>query len=142
MAGFQTAAVAQGAMYEEQCRWLLEDAGWDVLSDRPFHVDAAGVEIDLCAVRHGQRVWFECKGSWRGDRPGLRRTDTTKKAILTGYLLRSAGIDVPYVVLTTHMPIVGSSGAVMLDLALRDRAVTAVACTNDPGWSAQLDKAV
>ncbi len=49
-----------------------------------------GVEIDQEAVSPtGTVVWFEYKGSVQGNRPGLRRTDTLKKAIANGALLRA-----------------------------------------------------
>lgn len=140
MTGFQAAAYQQGAMYDAQCRYLLTDAGWDV-STRPFHVPDAGVEIDCSAAKGGLEVWLEFKGSWRGEQPGMRRTDTTKKALITGFLLRAAGYEIPYVVLTSHLPVVGSSGDVMVEVALRAGAVADVICTTDPGWAKRLEKA-
>lgn len=137
---FQAAASQQGAMFDQQCRYLLTDAGWDV-SPRPLFIPDAGVEIDCTARRNDLTVWVEFKGSWRGEQPGMRRTDTTKKAIVSGYLLRSAGYTVPYVVLTSHMPAANSAGDTMVRLAVETGAVAAVICINDQGWAKAFDQA-
>lgn len=140
MIPFQAAALQQGDMFDKQCRYLLADAGWAV-SEHPMFVAQAGVEIDCTATKGELGIWIEFKGSWRGERPGMRRTDTTKKALVTGYLLRTAGYDVPYVVLTSHLPAAGSAGDTMVRLAVEDGAVAAVICINDQGWARALDKA-
>lgn len=139
---FQASAGAQGKRFDEQCRWLLADAGWTV-SDRPMVVPDCGVEID-CVVSRPEtgHAWVEFKGSWRGGRPGLLRTDTVKKAIVTGYLLRTGGYDVPYVVMTSHLPAANSSGDAMLRLAAEAGAVTAVVCVNSPTWERDLRRAL
>lgn len=139
---FQASAVAQGKRFDEQCRWLLADAGWTV-SDRPMAVPDCGVEID-CVIEASDTgcAWVEFKGSWRGNRPGLVRTDTVKKAIVTGYLLRSAGYSVPYVVMTSHLPTANSAGETMMRLALKDGVIAAVVCVNGTTWERDLRQAV
>ena len=139
---FQTMSNTQGKQFDQMCRMLLDDAGW-IVGDRPVVVREAGVEID-CEALHPDfgRVWFEFKGSWRGPRPGMMRTDTVKKAIVSGYLLRSALIDVPYVVMTSHLPPVGSQGEVMMGRALGDGVVAGVVCINSPTWLRDLILAV
>lgn len=137
---FQAAAFQQGDMYDAQCRFLLADAGWEV-SERPLFIPDAGVEIDCTATKGNLAVWVEFKGSWRGERPGMLRTDTTKKAIVSGYLIRSAGYTVPYVVLTSHLPAANSAGDTMIRLAVESGAVAAVICTSETGWAKRLDQA-
>lgn len=106
---FQALASAQGAAHDAMCRAILADFD----PSRPFVVGAVGIEID-CAVGN---VWIEFKGSARGDQPGLRRTDTTKKAIANA-ALASTVHDGPFVLMTSHLPAVGSSGERMLDSAM------------------------
>ena len=96
------------------------------------------MEIDQEAVSpKGQVVWFEYKGSVQGTRPGLRRTDTLKKAIANGALLRSLPTPAPYVVVTSHLPEAGS-GAAMLRAAMDIRCFADVVCLYDPTSTARL----
>ena len=85
---FQASAGIQGRQFAEQCDTLLTHLGYQLKGRRVLA--EVGVEIDQEAVSpSGLLVWFEYKGSVQGSRPGLRRTDTLKKAIANGALLRS-----------------------------------------------------
>lgn len=106
---FQSLASTQGAAFDAMCRAILADYA----PSRPFVVADIGIEVD-CAVGD---TWIEFKGSARGDTPGLRRTDTTKKAIANA-ALASTVHDGDFVVMTSHMPAAGSSGERMLDAAI------------------------
>lgn len=135
---FQAAAGIQGRQFAEQCDTLLTHLGF-VLRGRRVLADV-GVEIDQEAVGPGGTlVWFEYKGSVQGNRPGLRRTDTLKKAIANGALLRSLADPAPYVVVTSHLP-EGGSGAAMLRAALQLRYLTDVVCLYDPTSTARLKR--
>jgi hypothetical protein len=135
-ASFQAAAGIQGRQFAEQCDTLLGHLGFE-LHGRRVLTDV-GVEIDQEAVSPGgTTVWFEYKGSVQGNRPGLRRTDTLKKAIANGALLRAVADPAPYVVVTSHLPEAGS-GAAMLDAALRLRYLSDVVCLYDPKATARL----
>ncbi|MCB0963508.1 MAG: hypothetical protein KDA98_09445, partial [Acidimicrobiales bacterium] len=69
--------------FAEQCDTLLTHQGFELLGRRVLA--DVGVEIDQEARSpRGGLVWFEYKGSVQGNRPGLRRTDTLKKAIANG----------------------------------------------------------
>jgi hypothetical protein len=139
---FQASANYQGKRFDEQCRWLLADAGWAV-SETPMSIPECGVEIDCVATKPGVGVaWIEFKGSWRGGRPGLLRTDTVKKAIVTGYLLGSAAYTIPYVIMSSHLPAPGSAGAAMVRIAVEAGAVAGVVCINLPTWARDLERAV
>lgn len=139
---FQSASGLQGKRFDEQCRWLLADAGW-IVNDRPMIVPDCGVEIDCVASGPDTGdVWIEFKGSWRGPRPGLLRTDTVKKAIVTGFLLSAAGYTVPYVVMASHLPAANSHGEAMIRLARQSGVVAAVICVNSPTWERDLRRAV
>ena len=99
-----------------------------------------GVEIDQEARSpRGALVWFEYKGSVQGNRPGLRRTDTLKKAIANGALLRHLDDPAPYVVVTSHLPEAGS-GAAMLRSALELGYLADVVCLYDPSSTRRLGR--
>src|SRR5947208_2742192 len=88
-------------------RLLLRTSGYEV--GARVLVTAVGIEIDREAVSpSGRIVWFEYKGSVQGSRPGLLRTDTLKKAIANGALLKAMADRPPFVVLTSHLPEAGA----------------------------------
>ena len=127
---FQSSSTAQGQVFASQCDFLLEQNGFS-LSER-FVVSEVGVEIDRVATsRRGLTYWFEYKGSIQGTRPGLRRTDTVKKAVANGALLRAVPTARPYIVLTSHLPETGA-GRAMLDAALDLGYITDVICVYTP----------
>lgn len=133
---FQAAAGIQGRQFAEQCDTLLVHLGYQLRGRRVL--DDVGVEIDQEAVRpDGTRVWFEYKGSVQGNRPGLRRTDTLKKAIANGALLAAHPDAAPYIIVTSHLPEAGA-GAAMLRTALRLGYLTDVVCLYDPTATARL----
>ncbi|MGH9031520.1 MAG: hypothetical protein ACRDZV_05265, partial [Acidimicrobiia bacterium] len=87
MTSFQSSAGVQGRQFAQQCDLLLQQSGFTL--GRSVLLREVGVEIDREAVGpSGRTVWFEYKGSIQGVRPGLMRTDTVKKAIANGALLR------------------------------------------------------
>jgi hypothetical protein len=127
---FQSLAGRQGRQFSDQCDLVLESEGF-ALEGR-VQLRDLGVEIDRVArTREGRVIWFEFKGSFRGSTPGMRRTDTMKKAIANGALLAAIPDHPPYVVLTSHVPDRGSALA-MLDTASRLGYFTDVICVNDP----------
>lgn len=130
MSDFQSLSGRQGRQFAEQCDTLLESSGYHL--DGRLVLPGVGVEIDQQAVSPvGRRVWFEYKGSVQGSRPGLLRTDTLKKAVANGALLKGheeAGL---FVVLTSHLPDKGS-GLAMLTTALRLRYLDDAICIYDP----------
>lgn len=129
MTDFQSLAGRQGRQFSDQCDLVLESEGFE-LQGR-LRLSEIGVEIDRVATRAGRTLWFEYKGSFRGSTPGMRRTDTVKKAIANGALLAAIPEHPPYVVLTSHVPELGSARA-MLDVALRLGLLDDVICMNDP----------
>lgn len=138
MTSFQAASGAQGRQFADQCDLLLKHSGFK-LGDRLL-LGELGVEIDRQAVSPGGRpIWFEYKGSVQGLRPGLRRTDTLKKAIANGALLRCLEQHPPYIVLTSHLPTSGSALA-MLSAAQTLGYFEDVICVYDPAQTARLRK--
>lgn len=133
---FQAASGIQGRQFAEQCDTLLEHLGYQLHGRRVLR--EVGVEVDQEARSpSGRRVWFEYKGSVQGNRPGLRRTDTLKKAIANGALLAAVDERSPYVVITSHLPEAGS-GQAMLGAALRLGLLDDVVCLYDPAATARL----
>lgn len=130
---FQARGVRQGRQFDVQCRVVLQDLGFAV-GDKPFVVADLGVEFDAeIKSRAGKVYWCEFKGSWHGSRPGLRRTDTVKKALADAFLAHLAARGYPPVIfLTTHVPQPGSSGHRMLEVALAAGALQDVICINEP----------
>ena len=135
---FQASAGIQGRQFAEQCDTLLGHLGYQ-LRGRRLLTDL-GVEIDQEAVGPGGTVvWFEYKGSVQGNRPGLRRTDTVKKAVANGALLRALDEPSPYVVITSHLP-AGGAAAAMLRAAEDLGYVADVVCLYDPAATARLKR--
>ena len=97
-----------------------------------------GVEIDQVGITStGNEIWFEYKGSFRGRTPGMRRTDTVKKAIANGALLRRLPDSRPFVVLTSHLPETGAARA-MLETALSAGYIDLAVSIYEPGWEEQI----
>ena len=138
MPSFQAYGGQQGRQFAQQCDALLVSRGF-ALRDR-LVVAEVGVEIDRVALApSGRPVWFEYKGSVQGARPGLMRTDTLKKAVANGALLRHLAEHPPYIVLTSHCPATGS-GRAMLDAALDLGYFADVICVYDPAQTVRLDR--
>lgn len=130
---FQSLSSKQGQAFEQQCRLVISTQGL-LVSATPFAVPELGIEIDgEITAPSGNRYWAEFKGSWQGTTPGLRRTDTVKKALANVLLLHVApGRYPPTVILTSHLPKAGSRGAAMLRVALESGALRDVINVNDP----------
>ncbi len=138
---FQARGVKQGQQFDEQCRLVLRGLGFQV-SDKPFPVAELGVEFDAEIKSQSGRVyWCEFKGSWHGPRPGLRRTDTVKKALADAFIAHAAQKDYPPTIfLTTHTPAAGSSGEQMLEVAKSSGALLDVINVNEPKDMERLQK--
>ena len=118
----QRLAKAQGDLYHSECIRSLQIAGFEI-ADQHTAIEEVGIELDAITNNaHGIAMPWEFKGSWNGSRPGLKRTDTLKKAIASGYLLSrwsESGMLTPLLVMSTHMPDMGS-GVAMIDAVGRD----------------------
>jgi hypothetical protein len=135
---FQSAASLQGRQFADQCDLLLRNSGYEVGSR--VLVTTIGIEIDREAVSPtGRIIWFEYKGSVQGSRPGLIRTDTLKKAIANGALLKRMEDRPPFVVLTSHLPEAGA-GLAMLETAVALGYLDDVICIYKPGDTVRLKR--
>lgn len=116
MSDFQATSRKQGDAFEFRCNQELLRLGYR-LSGR-VKLSSVGVEIDQCAFRDDEWLLIEFKGSENGNRPGLLRTDSMKKAIANGALLKGTEVSYPYWVITSHLPTCGQ-GKAMMGSALR-----------------------
>ena len=118
---FQRMAGEQGDWFHTECIRSLKIAGFEI-ADQEVNVREVGIRLDAITNNaHGIAMPWEFKGSWNGNRPGLRRTDTLKKAIANGYLLSrwcNKEMMTPMLVMTTHFPEDGS-GIAMLNAVER-----------------------
>lgn len=108
---FQQSSSEQGELFAKNCLLTLKLVGFDVVLTK-FRTRDMRVEIDAVANNtQGIAVPFEFKGSFLGSRPGMLRSDTTKKAISTAFLFsldEAAQTMAPLIVLTSHKPTKGS----------------------------------
>jgi hypothetical protein len=130
---FQGSAQEQGEEFERECLRALLYAGFQV-SDLKLNIDT-GAEIDMVA-NNNQGIAFaiECKGSLQGRRPGLKRTDTVRKAICNAYLLSVSPEFTPrfppLLVMRSHEPDSGV-GRIALDTAIRNGTILDVVDSRD-----------
>ena len=139
MTDFQARASQQGQAFEDQAVIVLESLGYVILG-RNVVDDDLGIEV-VVELRgpDGTVYWAEFKGSWAGRQPGLRRTDTVKKALANAFLANAAGDRPPMIILTSHLPEPGTRGETMLRVALQAGAITGVFNINDPTDQARLN---
>lgn len=117
-ADFQARASQQGRAFEDAVVTLLRIQGWTIVERRAI---VASVEIDIIADDPlGRRWWIECKGSWEGKTPGSKRGDTVKKAVGVAAYLSCQPDRCPYMLITSHMPVPGTVGSILLETAQRE----------------------
>jgi len=131
-AGFQGRGAREGAEFDELAMAYLKSAG-ATISQRGGKL--AGISIDalvrgangrvFCVLAHGNID--------DGRRPGLRRTDTVRKAGDTAFLLAEDPYTPPLLVLTSHLPVhEGRSRQAALLLSRHRRVIfDVVAVTED-----------
>jgi hypothetical protein len=125
----QSLASKQGRTFKELAKQMLEARGGQVLKTN-FHPedDAAWPKVDLKAIdRNGSVWWLHARGSWRGSRPGLQRSDTVRKLLAVVYDLHPLATQqgIFQGVITSHLPESGT-GHTMLDRAVKRRVVWGV----------------
>lgn len=127
MTGFQASASIHGRRYEDIVEAILVATGWTI-DARHDKVD--GVEIDITATDQlGVQWWIECKGSWNGNRPGSRRSDTVKKALADAWLLSQTTSPKPYMLITSHLPEPGTHTNDILQRAKAAGLITRIEST-------------
>jgi len=114
--GFQARSTKTGKAFEVLCNAHLESLGF-TLSPKKRRIKEAGIEVDQVAVNtKGRATYFEFKGGFEGNQPGLIRTDTTKKMLCNAFLLHLCGLS-PLVVVTSAKPKEGSASDRMIKRA-------------------------
>ena len=118
MNNFQARGARIGRSFQEICQLSLDGIGFDLRNS--VDLSDIGIEVDMIADNaQCISLFVECKGSIHGERPGLIRTDTMKKALCNGFLLRELGIG-PYILMTSHLPTRCSAAGRMLLAAGRN----------------------
>ena len=109
---FQRRSTETGKTFRDQCKTHLRSLGFTLLGHKVIR--EVGIEVDQVAVNtKGKRIYFEYKGGYEGNRPGLMRTDTTKKVLCNAFLMRECGLG-PFVVVASVKPEEGSSSDKMI----------------------------
>ena len=109
---FRASSSAQGRAFEEAVQTIVPMGGHDIVNTG-FTDEASREQVDLLVrTSSGIDVWIECKGSWntRSNVPGLRRSDTAKKAVANAWHLKKSHGEgrPPYILVTSHLPREGS----------------------------------
>lgn len=114
-ADFQRRATAIGKAFESLCNDHLRNLGFTLLGRKK--ISEAGIEIDQVALNSKQKkIYFSFVGGLEGVRPGLMRTDTTKKVLCNAFLMRQCGLG-PFVVIASVKPDKISSSGRMIRTA-------------------------
>lgn len=116
---FQRRSTETGTLFERLCGAHLNSLGFH-LFPKKRQIKEAGIKVDHVAVNNrGKEIYFECKGGYEGNRPGLIRTDNTKKMLANAFLLHLCGRG-PLVVMTTARPKEGSDSDRMIRRATEE----------------------
>lgn len=120
---FQSESKKSGVDFEDKVFEELTSLGFIDIQKNVF-VPGAGVEIDFLA----DGKYIEAKGGYNGDkkRPGARRTDSVKKAIANGALLKAVNPEAHYTVYFSSKPKEGGSSDQMINTALQAKFIDEV----------------
>ena len=116
---FQSQSKKTGMQFENLVEEHLRDSRKAVLH-KNFKFDSIGIDVDFVATDGLITEYIEVKGGLSGDkkRPGAQRTDSVKKAIANGALLKSINPDAYFVIYFSAKPKPGSSSDLMLQNAM------------------------
>ena len=116
---FQSESRKTGIQFENLVEEHLRDSRKSILH-KNFKFDSIGIDVDFVATDGLITEYIEVKGGLSGDkkRPGAQRTDSVKKAIANGALLKSMNPDAYFVIYFSAQPKPGSSSDLMLQNAL------------------------
>lgn len=95
--------------------------------EKNVYMENTGCEVDFLAK--GTRYeYIECKGGKEGDgkRPGAKRTDSVKKAIANGSIMKKVYESIYYVVYFSDTPEPGSYSDQMINIALKYKIIDEV----------------
>ncbi len=119
---FVRQAVESGRKALDIARELLEAAGFEIVRS-PATVRGSGVKFSFLVADLANREWWiDVGGAFTTVRPGLLRAETLWKALGRASVLAAAEPDARRLLLTPHLPRVGSEG----DRALRTLGPAAI----------------
>ena len=123
MKNFQSESTASGDEFERIVNEDLVSKGYTIL-DTNVRIPGIGINVDYIAEKDGVMEYGEDKGGKSGPkkRPGARRTDSVKKAICNGSLLKAKYPDAKYVIYFSARPTEGNSSDEMIKTALTEIA--------------------
>ena len=123
MENFQSESKKSGDEFEDVVMSDLIAKNYSNI-ERNVFISNAGIEIDFLADNH----YVEAKGGNDGDnkRPGAKRTDSVKKAIANGALLKAIIPDAHYIVYFSSKPVPESSSDNMIKTALNAKIIDEV----------------
>ena len=126
MENFQSQSKKSGDAFEELVYADLVSRGFGPI-DRNYCFENVGCEVDFRAHSDTMFEFVEAKGglSGEGKRPGAQRTDSVKKAIANGALIKTSN-DLYYVVYFSAKPEAGSYSDNMIKTALKHKIIDEV----------------
>lgn len=132
---FQANATEQGRKFEDAVETTLEITG-AIIIERRWKDPDTKEEVDFVAkTKGGVLFWVEAKGSWKSkkDDNGLKRSDTTKKAVANAWHFNHVHGDdrPPYILVTTDLPKPSGVSALEIEHALEAGLFTAVVDFDD-----------
>lgn len=130
---FQGRAAKVGNAFKKECMALLEDMGF-VFRNEQEMLDEYGVQVGFIYDNKSDISFFflvagTIEDEPESDRPGLIRTDTTKKRIADALLISKATGN-PVIILTSHIPSANLSSTKMLNKTGRN-IILDVICVNE-----------
>lgn len=116
---FQSHSKKTGMEFENLVEEHLRDSRKSILH-KNFKFDSIGIDVDFVATDGLITEYIEVKGGLSGEkkRPGAQRTDSVKKAIANGALLKTLNPDARFVIYFSARPKPGSASDLMLQTAL------------------------
>ena len=135
---FQSESKKSGDDFEGLVLQDLNDLGFIDVEKNVF-IPGAGIEIDFYA----NEKYVEAMGGYEGDkkRPGAKRTDSVKKAIANGALLKAVKPEAYYIVYFSSKPRPGGSSDQMISTALSSKIIDEVRyieVESEPNYDDQL----
>ena len=116
---FQSTSKQTGMLFESLVEKHLKDSMKQIVH-RNFKFSSIGIDVDFVATDGLVTEYIEAKGGLSGHkkRPGAQRTDSVKKAIANGALLKAVNPDAYFVVYFSAKPTPGSSSDMMIQNAI------------------------
>ena len=117
---FQSESRRSGDLFEDLVESDLGRIGI-IEPEKNITLQDVGVEVDFAYTDSvGRQFYIEAKGGESGNkkRPGARRTDSVKKAIANGALIKAAYPEAQFLVYFSELPKFGSSSHKMIKNAV------------------------